>query len=226
MSRARGWRLYAAAVGLYLIGVASVFGGRWIINHTNFTEAVVAPLLLPDTDGDADVIVALAAGISDACTPNEFSLRRSLLAARLYRQGRAGRLLFTGGTPAGQPCAVATAMAGIAREMGVPGDALVTETASRTTWENAKFSAPILKSLNASRILLVTDQLHMARSAASFARFGFAVERAAVPIYEVSGGNSAKLYFALRERLALAVYRWRGWIDESTGDPDPTRGRE
>lgn len=214
---ARGgpWRRVWPAVGFYVLGVASVFGGGWVIDHTNFTEAVVAPLMLRDTDGRADVIVALAAGITDACTPNEFSLRRALLAARLYREGRASRVLFTGGTPTGMSCAVASVMAGTAREAGVPAEAIAEETASRTTWENAKFSAPVLRSMGASRVLLVTDQMHMRRSEASFAQFGFAVERAAVPAYETSGGNSTKLYLGLRELIGMRVYRWRGWIVDS-----------
>jgi uncharacterized SAM-binding protein YcdF (DUF218 family) len=104
-------------------------------------------------------------------------------------------------------------MGRLARDLGVPASALIQEDSSRSTWENAEYSAALLHATGANRILIVTDRLHMRRAEACFARFGFATERASVPIYETSGGNSTMLYYGLRELLAGVVYRWRGHID-------------
>ena len=203
------------ALAFYVLGIVSVLAFRQIVNDTTLADRLVAPLILPDTSGPADVIVVPAAGVTGLCTPNRNSLQRVLLAVRLYRAGRAPTLLFTGGAPKGQTCAVADVMAGFAREMGVPADAIRVETASRSTRENAALSAPDLEALGARRLLLVTDLLHMRRASASFAALGFEIERASVPIYEGHRDNIEMLAAGLREFAALAYYRWQGWTREA-----------
>ena len=49
------------------------------------------------------------------------------------------------------------------------------ETESRTTYENAKYTAPILKAEGIHSIYLVTHALHMKRSVDVFEKFGFKV---------------------------------------------------
>lgn len=209
------------ALGFYGLGIVSVLGFRQVVNDTTLADRLVAPLVLPDTSGQADVIVVPAAGVTGLCTPNRNSLQRVLLAVRLYRAGRAPTLLFTGGAPRGQDCAVADVMAGFAREMGVPADAIRVETASRSTRENAALSAPALEALGARRLLLVTDLLHMRRASASFAAMGFEIERASVPIYEGHRDNIEMLAAGLREFVALAYYRWQGWTRDAPPQERP-----
>lgn len=203
------------ALGFYGLGIVSVLGFRQVVNDTTLADRLVAPLILPDTSGQADVIVVPAAGVTGFCTPNRNSLQRVLLAVRLYRAGRAPRLFFSGGAPKDQTCAVADVMAGFAREMGVPADAIRVETASRSTRENAELSTPVLRALGAGRILLVTDLLHMRRASASFAAMAFEIERASVPIYEGHRDNIEMLAAGLREFAALAYYRWQGWTRDA-----------
>ena len=136
-----------------------------------------------------------------------------MLAARLYREGRAPLVFFTGGvSPGGTHCAVSNAMAQFAVTVGIPPAAVRTETTSTTTWENAAHSAPYLQAVGARRLLLVTDRLHMRRSEAAFARFGFAIERASVPMYLGYRDNVDMLYHTIRERVAYRYYAARGWI--------------
>lgn len=203
----RGW------LPAFLIGLAVVPACRLVINHTSYADQLVRPLLLADTSARADVIVALSASVSASCSPNAHSLRRALLAARLYREGRAPLVLFTGGLSGSPCCPVAEVMAGIARDAGVPAQAIRVETTSTSTWENAAHSAPILRGLGAERILIVSDKLHMRRAQACFAQLGFHVERASVPVYEGSRDNVDMLYYALREFVATWYYGYKGWID-------------
>lgn len=203
----------------FLLGVCAVFFARWVVNATPYADRLVSGLILPDTTGHADAIVVLGAGVTGSCTPNEFSLRRIVLATRLYRAQRAQRILITGGTTEPGGCPVASVMARTARDLGVPESAIVSETQSTSTWTNARNSAPILHALGAKRLLLVTDRLHMMRSQLCFKRFGFDIERATIPLFEASGKNVTMLYWAFRETMALRAYRWRGYI----GD-DPTAG--
>src|SRR5688572_21423285 len=112
--RVRRWLLPFA------VGLATVPLTAYVVNHSAFPDRLVAPLLRPDTAGRGDVIVAPAAGVTAACTANLNSVRRVLLAAKLYREGRAPLVMFSGGRPDnGPPCAVAAVMAKLAESVGV-----------------------------------------------------------------------------------------------------------
>lgn len=202
-----------------LLGVLLVFVAHAFINKTIVADWMVSPLLLVDNISRADIIVVPGAGVTENCVPNQNAVRRVILAVRLWRDNLAPVILFTGGTgPSG--CPVAGAMASLAGEMGVPASAVLVEAASASTHENARDSAPLLHSRGATRILLVTDRLHMKRAAASYAHFGFDVGRASVPIYEGHVDNVSMVAAGAREFVALTYYRLRGWLA-----PAPRPGR-
>jgi uncharacterized SAM-binding protein YcdF (DUF218 family) len=185
-----------------------------LVNETAIADRIVAPLLVADTGGAAEVIVVLGAGVTGAgaCVPNHNSVQRVLHGARAWRAGRAPVVVFTG--DAGDwPCTVADAMRNLAVEIGIPAGAIYTERASRSTRENAELSAPLLRRLGARRVLVVTDRLHMRRAAGVFAQLGFEVERASVPIFEGHLDNVSMLSAGIREMAALAYYRMRDWTE-------------
>jgi uncharacterized SAM-binding protein YcdF (DUF218 family)/lysophospholipase L1-like esterase len=218
VSRTAGrWRRVRGPIAWMLVGVALVFGVRKAVNRGTWPDRLVGPLLLSDTTGLADVIVVPAAGVTGACTSNLNSIQRTLLAARLFDEHRAPLVLFSGGIATGTSCAVADVMAALARRLGVPSERILVERASRTTWENAESSAPLLQGHGARTILLVTDRLHMWRTQAAFERFGFRIERTAVPVYDGHRDNVEMLYMALRETVAIRYYRALGRIGGSLG---------
>ena len=190
--------------------MASVYGAYVVIENTTFADRAVRSLLRPDTPGRADVIVALGGSVTELCTPNFYSMRRTILAVDLFLAGRANRILFTGGKPLGMACSSAEVMARFAQRLGVPQANMVVETASRDTHQNAALSAPLLAAMGAHRVLLVTDRLHMRRAEACFRAMGFEIERASVPVTEIS--NSALLYHGVRESVAWWYYSWKDWI--------------
>lgn len=96
---------------------------------------------------------------------------RVLLGVRLLRDGRATRLIFTGGTP-DERTAEAVVMRGIALRAGVDEERIELESASMTTLENA---AQCAAQLPEREVLLVTCDFHLARAAACFREAGFAV---------------------------------------------------
>jgi uncharacterized SAM-binding protein YcdF (DUF218 family)/lysophospholipase L1-like esterase len=206
-----------------LCGVLLVFAGRLAINHTPFADWIIAPLLTEDSPAvePADAIVALGAGVIGECWPNHYGASRVLLATRLWRERRAPIVLFTGGTGGG--CPVATAMATLAKDAGLPRSSVVMETFADNTRENAERSTPLLRGLGARRILLVTDRLHMRRAEASFERMGFTVQRASVPIYIGHEDNVSMLRAGMREYLALMYYRLRGWTAPASRSSEEPR---
>lgn len=192
-------------VGLFVIGSV-----RLAINHTSFADLLVGPLILADGTQPADAIVVAGAGVIGQCEPNQNGVQRVLLAARLFRERRSPRVVFTGGT--GQPCPVAEAMARLARDVGIPASAIWMETGSRSTRENAELAAPLLRYLGVRRALVVTDRLHARRAAGVLQHVGFDVELVTVPVYAGHPDNVSMLLAGLREYAALAYYHSRGWL--------------
>ena len=99
-----------------LCGVVLVFAARYVMNHTSFVDYILAPLILADTSGSAEAIVAMGAGVVGPCTLNLNSLRRTLLAVRLWREQRAPIILFTGG-PSESSCRVRSPIPPIRRRV-------------------------------------------------------------------------------------------------------------
>lgn len=133
----------------------------------------------------------------------------------LYRVGRAPVMLLTGGERE------ASQMAQRLLQQGVPATALLTENLSMTTYQNALYSAPILRQHRLQRLLLATSAMHMPRAAATFRRQGFTVipaPAADAPVRARKGSAWLPQHGALRqsgrclrEYIGLWVYEWRGW---------------
>jgi uncharacterized SAM-binding protein YcdF (DUF218 family) len=209
----RRWFAAGAVAALVLLGL-----GRLVINETEFADRLIGPLIVSDTPGPADAIVVMGAGVTGACEPNRNGIARVLLAVRLWKQKRAPVVVVTGGGGSRNPCPIAEAMARLALEVGLDRGSLHRETASNSTHENGVLTAPLLRQLGARRVLVVTDMLHMRRSAETFESLGFTVERAAVPVYAGHTDNVDMLLSAVRESAALTYYRMRGWLQPPAGD--------
>jgi uncharacterized SAM-binding protein YcdF (DUF218 family)/lysophospholipase L1-like esterase len=208
-ARRRRRRVFLAGL---LCGVLLVYAVRYAINETTLADRLVAPLVLADSQGDADVIVVIAAGVFGGCEPNHFAVRRTLLGVKLWREHRAPLVLFTGGQATGDPCLVGPVMARFARDIGLPESVIRVEEGSRTTHENAEMSLPLLREMGARRLIVVTDRLHMARAAGAFERYGYRAGRASVPVHQGHADNVSMLRAGLREYAALTYYRFRGWL--------------
>jgi uncharacterized SAM-binding protein YcdF (DUF218 family) len=96
---------------------------------------------------------------------------RETLAARLYEANRAPLILLSGGALEGNISDTAN-MARALQNVGVPLDAILQETESQSTIENAVLTREKLAQLNIDRILLVTSALHMPRAMAAFSQTG------------------------------------------------------
>ena len=211
LARARRIATSRTTLGI-LAGSLTVLLALAAVQETPLAPWIARPLELPDTSGPAQAIVVLGAGVSRGCTPDFHSVRRTVHAARLFRQGRAPVILFTGGRPPHRSCAIADAMAGLARELGVPAESILVERVSSTTWENAVEASKILGPRGIRKVLLISDSLHMRRGEACLRRFGFDVLRDAVPT-EIAYYDGADLMKdAIHEYVGFWYYRLRGRI--------------
>lgn len=104
---------------------------------------------------------------------------------------------------------------------GVPAAQIWTESESTSTYENALFSAQLLRARGLRKVVLVTEAYHMLRAAGCFRKAGLEVFPAPchyttfegrleewLPHWRAIARNDAVLH----EWLGLFWYKLRGWI--------------
>ena len=133
------------------------------------------------------------------------------------------RMIYTGGGPELPPGALTEAQRAkiFFDSMGLSGPAVVYETASRTTHENATLSAQLPGIDITQRWLLVTSAWHMPRAMTTFAKAGWNVTAYpvdfrtgwATPWTEYSLGSGLRSWqLALHELLGDLAYRLTGRV--------------
>jgi uncharacterized SAM-binding protein YcdF (DUF218 family) len=202
------------ALGLRLLGIVGVS----VFMVSAFTPM---PNLLAGRNGQpprlepADAIVVLGAGIHPDGALTNGSLRRTLRGVILQREGFGRLLVLLGPARDGGP-AEAGVRAELARELGIPAGAILTEEEARTTRQEASRVNGLLQPRGVRRILLVTDSQHMPRARRLFERAGFEVfpseaddvSRAAVDPEE----RLRLMRRIVQEYVARLYYRLAGYL--------------
>jgi uncharacterized SAM-binding protein YcdF (DUF218 family) len=102
---------------------------------------------------------------------------------------------------------------------GINPSRITLETKSTSTYENAKFSAALVRPQAQERWLLVTGALHMPRAIASFRNAGFHVEP--WPIYDDAASVTSVAASAIHEWVGLIAYRLLGRTAQLLPEPSP-----
>lgn len=131
-------------------------------------------LAVPSRIEPADAIIVLGSGVSEDGVLDSDSLSRVTQGIVLQRKGLAPLLVLSGPAPQRGP-AEAEVRAELARELGVPSSAILTEAGARTTREEAVRIGALLRPRQVRRVLLVTSPHHMLRARRLFAQAGFEV---------------------------------------------------
>ena len=187
----------------------------------------------------ADAIVLLGGATKSAFPPRpavDLSEEgdRVLYAAQLYREGKAPVVIASGGRIdwRGGGLAESSDMADILVNLGVPNSAILQDSKSLNTYQNAVNVRQIMQERGIRRVLLVTSAMHMPRSLQIFQRQG--IEAIPAPtdflitqqeINEPSSSPQATLLNlvpdadrlqnttrALKEYIGTVVYHLRGWL--------------
>jgi uncharacterized SAM-binding protein YcdF (DUF218 family) len=217
----------------------------WFSSTTGFSRLIAQSLEwqypVPDEIPAADAVVVLGGCTEPAVYPRpsvevNSAGDRVLFAASLYKEGKAGHILLSGGdiswlnegttTPAED-------MSTILNAIGITEDALWLETRSQNTYENALYSKDILAENDIERILLVTSAMHMPRSVALFEKQG--IEVIPVPVdfnitedespQDKNGNLQSKIIDvipqasnlslttnAMKEYIGYFIYKLQGWL--------------
>jgi uncharacterized SAM-binding protein YcdF (DUF218 family) len=189
----------------------------------------------------ADAIVVLGGATMAADYPRSGvevngAADRVLYAAELYQQGKAPLIISSGGSIEWQQEGQSTPaeeMAQLLIRFGVPEDAVLLQSRSFNTHEDAVYSAELLKELGIQKIILVTSAMHMPRSMALFVHEGmdaipaptdyritqsiwdglWKIEFPGTLLNFIPSESNLSLFTnVLKEYIGLVVYRLQGWL--------------
>jgi uncharacterized SAM-binding protein YcdF (DUF218 family) len=132
--------LWLLAIVVCIIVAGPLFIG-WYLSPQDVLEKV-------------DAIVVVSGGDNNA---------RISKGVQLYKEGWAPILMYSGAAAEGE-VSNAEAMKNISAKMGVPKKNIVIEEESKTTVENAQFSAKIIKESGFKSVILVTSPYHQRRT--------------------------------------------------------------
>ena len=174
--------------------------------------------------GPPGAIIVLSAEFRHSRNPTGHDVVGPLTHYRLAQAAREARrtglpILVSGGHIADADDSLAAMMArALDHDFGVP--ARWREERSQTTYENALYSAQILRRAGISSALVVTNSWHMARALWSFYAVGYPVVAAPVAERRSLGLSVASFfpqvpalmdsYYALHELIGLTWYQVRG----------------
>jgi uncharacterized SAM-binding protein YcdF (DUF218 family) len=176
-------------------------------------------------------VVILGGGASTARVGSEVggtltatSLLRGLEGARVFKAIGARLVIVSGGIPRPdlQLRPESELLRDVVAQTGIAPGAIVEESASRTTHEQALLVGPVLREHHADRFVLVTSATHMRRSLAAFRAAGLHPTGSVAPFRSESAPpvflftpNSESLLLSdegLYEYAAWIYYWSRGWV--------------
>ncbi len=228
------WALVPIILALLILMTA---GNSQVGNH--LIASLEQQYLPPENIPQAEAIVILGGATRHNEPPRvlpDMNERgdRLLYGAKLYKDGAAPKIILSGGQVKwfGRDSSEAENMATILELMGIPPSAMILESRSLNTHDNAVFTKEILEREHIKRILLVTSAAHMPRSLAIFQKQGikavpapadfiisdrklvehrFSIESRILNLLPDSG-NLENTTQALKEYIGIFIYRLRGWL--------------
>jgi uncharacterized SAM-binding protein YcdF (DUF218 family) len=190
---------------------------------------ITAPLACNEGAAPAAAIVCLGAGVEEGL-PSTAGWRRIRTSARLYRDGFAAVIIFSGG-PAPGGRSIAEVYAAAAQLIGVPASVCQVEPRSRNTADHPReiLQLDLVGSQGGldAPLLVVTSPYHGRRAALCFRKAGFrrvrVITRYPESLAEAPPWSLRRLHYHVADRLysflaaleewsAIGAYKARGWV--------------
>lgn len=153
-----------------------------------------------DNGKTGDAIVVMGAAQYDG-QPSPLLESRLAVALSLWQDQRAPLIALTGGKREGDRFTESEAGRMWLMKNGVPGDAVVMETVGQSTWQSVEALKPVLVDNEATRVLVVSSDWHIGRSAATLEDAGIDVVGSASP----KNADGWDFYEWTRETIGVSV---------------------
>jgi len=187
-----------------------------VIAYTPLTFYMLKPLTVQEGIKAADIILVLGGGINKGRYLSLISSHRMLKGAQLYFEGRANKILFSGGISRKVNVPEAAVFAQEARRLNIPAGDILLEKKSQNTHEQAVEVKKMADSMQWKSILLVTSSSHMKRALMAFENLGFKIYPAPADPYEKYTddpmGRLCLFPVLTHEYAGIVYYKIRGWI--------------
>lgn len=174
--------------------IGSALAGCFLVLFLGLLLLFARPVLtVKQLPRQADLIVVLGGGANT----------RVMKAAQLYHQGYASKILVVGKNEE-------QLIGKILLAAGIPETDIIYEPQSRSTYENAAYSLPLMTQWQVNSVLLVTSWFHSRRSVAVFRSIAGMPEVISVPTDMITVkdlmADKKTLSSVLKEYLKLAGY--------------------
>lgn len=202
---ADSWRSYLGPGAVTSFSAAAILGVAGLGVPIAWRLRQVLALARRDDEGPADVILVLGRTLENDLPAAVFVARLDH-AAELYRLGRAPRIVVAGGMTGRSTRTEAAAGREHLLSRGVPTEAVLCEDESRHTLENLFNTRKTLRREGWSRLLVVSDPLHLARAAAYARGLGLSFELSPALAAPPRRGSAGWYLRAVREAALLHWY--------------------
>lgn len=156
------------------------------------------------------IAVVLGAAVRADGSASPTLRRRTLHAVALYKQGKVGKVICSGGIGRFPPSEAAV-MHEICLAEGLPAEAIVIEDQARSTLENLSHTKRLLKRLvseaNDQHLLIITDHYHKWRALLTARHLGLSAQVSCPALNGTTWPRVIKAW--LREMSALIYYWWK-----------------
>ncbi|MDH4226193.1 MAG: YdcF family protein [Deltaproteobacteria bacterium] len=218
-----------------VIAAFALIGIELVIALTPVANWLARPLIVGEAaPSKADIIAVLGGGAFKNGVLGHGSNERMIRGMLLYKQGRAPKIAFLGGSITNTSTKVFTTVSGsadsganmdafeskimgkTAAELGIPADDIYIDAASTHTYSNITALDSIMRNNGMKSCLLVSSPTHMRRAMAIVSKLG--VNCSASPVIDYTMhkdsviGRIGLFYEVMWEYAGLVVYRMKGYI--------------
>ncbi|MCS7242094.1 MAG: YdcF family protein [Candidatus Caldatribacterium sp.] len=193
--------------GAYLLCALILYfsSAGWIL------DLLSPELSCPPPSVPPEAIVVLGGGVernpeTHELTLNPVSLSRVYRAFLLYQERRLPILVSGGKVSEDQERTEAEVAWRTLTTFGVPSKDIILEARSRTTWENARYSAAILRSLGIRSFYLVTSEVHLSRALLAFRKWYPESDIIPCPAHSLKATTLSSLERFLPKREVLCAF--------------------
>lgn len=148
-------------VGVFIIVILAIVGLTFYLQPNDLASCEEAPSPVGSCT-KVDAIVAISGGDTNARTDE---------AIRLYKNGWANKLVFSGAALDADSPSNASVMKQRAMEAGVPAKQIFIDELAENTEQNAKNSGKIFAAQKVNTVILVTSGYHQRRASMEFNEF-------------------------------------------------------